>query len=1173
MGQAVVFRERTFHILFVGQESVLQHVLAKLQKAFPNVILIFASRLEQVRTILGQFPVDLVLFLQDDVTIESLERLADEALVHSVPTVLCVSSQEGLPASDVIAEVVPLDQELECLARRLRHLLLKKVEEESPPAPPLGADFFDRQSRALLQLVTSPIFTDGDLGEALATIARVAADMLDADRVTVWRLCANGEEAEQLWAFDRREAEPAETRLDLRATPRYRVALESGHAVVARDVFAEPRTRELTPYWQRFDIGAAINVPIRMRGRIVGILSCEHRAPRNWRSEEVTFATHMANLVAQAFLYAENRRHVREITLFSRITAATAAAEDLRSAMERVCAELAHFFGAPQAAFALMNTERTAAQVIAEYRTPDRPSGLGEIIPVEGNPSMAYILEHRRPLAIADAQRDPRLEPVRDLMRRRGTISLLLIPFAIGQQVVGTLGIDMVVHHTFTEEEIALAGHVAAQVSQMLERLNLLANMRERTRQLSELAAMGAALNRPLVVDEVVAAIGQGALQLTGADRAAVFILTREGEMACAWTHNLPPSYPEIVLANLKRLPGAWVIAHSRPFMVPDIAQATNFPLLQELAQQFDYRAIGILPLVYEGQTVGAISCYFQEPRIWAEDEVQILHAFARQAAIALRNAELFEAEQRQRAQLEALREASLQLTSSLNLSTVLQAIVRHAARLTGSDDAHIFLFDDRGLRFGAAVWQGELQEKPLAQPRPHGITNTVARTGKRMVISDVNHHPLFQDWPWGGAIASLPLRSGANVVGVMNVAFSTPHTFTEEELHLLELFADQAAIAIQNARLVQSLREHIEQLTIIARASTALRGAADVEECAATAVEHAARLGRADVALLYLIDEDRAQAVPVGEFGFTADRRPEPLALDEGIIGQVIATQRPYHTDDICRDLCAACRDIWREMGPGLYIPLRTDNGDVLGTIVVARRANQGDPTPPFTEGEEALLTTLAEITANALQRIRSHVELEEAYFQTVLALAKAMDARDTYTSDHSERIAELATAVARRMGFDEEMVHTIWLASQLHDIGKIGVPDAILRKPGPLTEEEWEVMKRHPEIGANIVAPVRKFRAVAELILAHQERYDGSGYPRGLKGEEIPIGARILAVVDAYSAMTEDRVYRRALSREEAIAELKRCAGTHFDPQVVEVFLRVLEASPAPAGSDGPA
>ncbi len=129
------------------------------------------------------------------------------------------------------------------------------------------------------------------------------------------------------------------------------------------------------------------------------------------------------------------------------------------------------------------------------------------------------------------------------------------------------------------------------------------------------------------------------------------------------------------------------------------------------------------------------------------------------------------------------------------------------------------------------------------------------------------------------------------------------------------------------------------------------------------------------------------------------------------------------------------------------------------------------------------------------------------------------------------------------------------------LHDIGKIGVPDEILRKAGPLTDEEWELMKRHPELGAEIVAPVKKLVDVAPIIRSHQEKFDGSGYPDGLRGEEIPLGARILAVVDAYGAMTDERVYRKARSHEEALAELRRCAKTHFDPEVVDAFLAVLE------------
>lgn len=205
----------------------------------------------------------------------------------------------------------------------------------------------------------------------------------------------------------------------------------------------------------------------------------------------------------------------------------------------------------------------------------------------------------------------------------------------------------------------------------------------------------------------------------------------------------------------------------------------------------------------------------------------------------------------------------------------------------------------------------------------------------------------------------------------------------------------------------------------------------------------------------------------------------------------------------------------------------------------------------------EVHLLTTIAEITGNAVHRTRLHESLEESYLGTVLALAKAMDARDTYTNGHSDRLANLALAVAHAVGMSAEDQEALRLAARLHDIGKIGVPDAILLKPAALNEDEWKAMRRHPVTGADIIQPVRQLRQAAPLVRHHHERFDGTGYPDGLSGEAIPLGARVLAVVDAFSAMTDNRVYRKGLPRAEVLAELKRCAGTQFDPKLVEIFL----------------
>ena len=185
------------------------------------------------------------------------------------------------------------------------------------------------------------------------------------------------------------------------------------------------------------------------------------------------------------------------------------------------------------------------------------------------------------------------------------------------------------------------------------------------------------------------------------------------------------------------------------------------------------------------------------------------------------------------------------------------------------------------------------------------------------------------------------------------------------------------------------------------------------------------------------------------------------------------------------------------------------------------------------------------------------------------VLALTEVLDIRDAGTAVHSQTVGRYSETIARELGLADELVERVRLAGILHDVGKIAVPDAVLSKPGKLTDDEYEQMKKHPEVGAVIIDGA-DLKDVASWVMAHHERPDGRGYPRGLAGDEVPLEARILGVADAYEAMTADRVYRKAMPVEDARAELRRCAGTQFDPRVVEVFLAALERDDARLGFD---
>ena len=187
---------------------------------------------------------------------------------------------------------------------------------------------------------------------------------------------------------------------------------------------------------------------------------------------------------------------------------------------------------------------------------------------------------------------------------------------------------------------------------------------------------------------------------------------------------------------------------------------------------------------------------------------------------------------------------------------------------------------------------------------------------------------------------------------------------------------------------------------------------------------------------------------------------------------------------------------------------------------------------------------------------------ELEATYGTTLEALGSALDTRDVGTESHSRRVHGYALATAREYGVPPEHLRDLAHGVLLHDIGKIGIPDAILLKPGTLTPDEWTVMRTHPEIGRRLIEKIPFLRGAVPIVYSHHEKWDGSGYPRGLRGEAIPLGARIFAVVDAFDAMTFDRPYSKAISFEAAKAEIRRCTGAHFDPTVVEAFFRVPES-----------
>jgi putative nucleotidyltransferase with HDIG domain len=273
------------------------------------------------------------------------------------------------------------------------------------------------------------------------------------------------------------------------------------------------------------------------------------------------------------------------------------------------------------------------------------------------------------------------------------------------------------------------------------------------------------------------------------------------------------------------------------------------------------------------------------------------------------------------------------------------------------------------------------------------------------------------------------------------------------------------------------------------------------------------------------------------------------------GIAGQVARTGKPLIVNDVSRSE-SFHKSIDNTTGFNtkslICAPLIT-NHRILGVIEVLNKLDGSN----FDEGDLGAVMSVATTAAAAIENTRLHQLMLGAYKDTIAALAATVDTKDPLTRGHSQRVAEYTMLTATSLSISAKELEAIEHASILHDIGKISIDARILNKPGELTPEEWDIVRQHPVIGANILKEVTFLEKASEIVMYHHERYDGKGYPAGLRGEEIPFGARILAVANAFDTMTTDRVYRAAQSHDHAIRQLKECSGTQFCPVAVEAFI----------------
>ena len=516
--------------------------------------------------------------------------------------------------------------------------------------------------------------------------------------------------------------------------------------------------------------------------------------------------------------------------------------------------------------------------------------------------------------------------------------------------------------------------------------------------------------------------------------------------------------------------------------------------------------SLAVVPLRYGSRVTGAIVISKLGVNQFDEDDVRLLEVLAGQASVALENARLYEQQRREADGAKALLAFADEISHAHSIDDICTLAVEAATRLFETPRASLWL-------------AGEL----------------VARAGDERDDD-----------------ASAPLAAGDGIDGRIVVGVSQLDEHGERQL---ASFAHQLSTALQKTRLYWKQLEAAEIANALLEVGRELATAETPDEVLRRSVELTARVIGTEQSALWIQEEaEPRDLVARASFGY----EPEDDPAGWKRYGAKLAHEWLERDDPFVLELddLASMPDVDRaKIARRVVAPLRLEGGRV-GALSATLDDRVVD------DRQLQLLAGLAHQAKLAIESAENLQGLERTFVATVATLANALEANDEYTSTHARWISDMSLLVGSELGLDREALRRLELGALFHDIGKIGIPSSILQKPGPLTDEEFAIVKRHPELGERILAPIDRLSDVRPIVRACHERWDGGGYPDGKAGTEIPVEARIVLVCDAYHAMVTDRPYRGRLEPAEAVRRLGEAAGTQFDPVVVETFLRLFQA-----------
>ncbi len=519
--------------------------------------------------------------------------------------------------------------------------------------------------------------------------------------------------------------------------------------------------------------------------------------------------------------------------------------------------------------------------------------------------------------------------------------------------------------------------------------------------------------------------------------------------------------------------------------------------------------------------------------------------------------------------EINILREVSQITKKDFDINKILDRFLEIVMEVTESKAGSLLLVDKISDTLYFAVAKGEKAYK-LTNYRlalGEGIAGWVAYSGKPLITPDVQKEPRFQkkisleiEYKTRNIMCA-PLKVEDDILGVVELINKAGNkSFTQNDLEILETFTPYISLIIKNAQLFLDVKKRVNRLEHLIEVTKFVNSTLELKKLLDSILQISTDTLNAEAGSIFLVDEEKNELVIAAATGEKKEKIKEiRVPVGVGVVGWVVREEKPVLIADAQKDprfykqADQKTEFVTRSI---IAVPLKTKE-KVTGVVEVLNKKN----SELFNEEDMGLLQALANQAAVAIENAKLYENLRQFFLNTVKTLAAAIETKDIYTRGHSERVTEFSLLIAKEMGFSDKEMENVRLAAILHDIGKIGVDESILRKPAKLTNEEFAEVKKHPTNGVKILESIPELKEIIPAMKHHHERYDGNGYPDGLAGKNIPYIARIISIADTFDAMSSDRPYRKGLPFETCIEEIRRCAGTQFDPDITETAISAIE------------